>query len=175
MKANFQSPIRRDEGCDAKLFPKAGRALTFQSPIRRDEGCDLELNADRLNLPVAFSPLFVGMRVATDHDGAREGLDGLPFSPLFVGMRVATGAHIYRAGAEGRPFSPLFVGMRVATAPSVHHRGHQGGTFQSPIRRDEGCDSPLGAGITIAAAPFSPLFVGMRVATGDGHGRHQAG
>ncbi len=36
----FQSPIRRDEGCDFEPAYRSSRRRHFQSPIRRDEGCD---------------------------------------------------------------------------------------------------------------------------------------
>ncbi len=63
--------------------------LDFQSPIRRDEGCDEEGLKSGETRDSAFSPLFVGMRVATRQAAAyRDHLEA--FSPLFVGMRVAT-------------------------------------------------------------------------------------
>jgi len=61
------------------------------------------------------------------------------------------------SGTASNTFSPLFVGMRVATPrPAVPGDAH--GRFQSPIRRDEGCDPEvpggLGGGVGLSV-PYS--------------------
>ncbi len=87
------------------------------------------------------------------------------FSPLFVGMRVATVVDDCHYYGQSFAFSPLFVGMRVAT-PNRMDLAEAAIAFQSPIRRDEGCDELKQTQQELEKAAFSPLFVGMRVATG---------
>ena len=142
----------------------------------------------RPELPLGFSPLFVGAVVAIWHSrGTTPSLSC--FSPLFVGAGVAMELdHPSHVGSEEFQ-SPICRGRRCnnETLPANQYRG----LFQSPIRRGSRCNRPLqpvslpievsvpyssGQSLQSSAAPhrhwswhgFSPLFVGAVVAIRGG-------
>ena len=63
-----------------------------------------------------FSPLFYGIRDATQNMTGKEIQACNSFSPLFYGIRDATIAAPITSRARGNTFSPLFYGIRDATS-----------------------------------------------------------
>ena len=139
----FQSPFHRGNGCNHCRWCSLWyieRKAAFQSPFHRGNGCNLGLRdaGHRHSTTIAFSPLFIGVTVAT-LDSRLTPHSSFAFSPLFIGVTVVTWSPDPRNAPQMHFQSPFHRGNGCNIQQSG--QAELAATFQSPFHRGNGCNN----------------------------------